>query len=298
MTAPAVSVVLPTYNRAPILGRAIRSVLAQSFRDLELLVVDDGSTDETREVVGSFQDTRVHYLPQAHHGSPAVARNIGMREASAPLVAFQDSDDEWLIDKLARQLSALQAAGSGTGLICGGYIVSPVAADAHYQGADARMQAGDWSPGNILDFRFIAPTWLARRETLLAAGGFDETLPNLEDWEFAFRLFQQTRMVALDSPLLLKHGSDDGLNAVKTSRIASLQMILREHGKLWHRHPRILARLHYQLGRLQCLKGDMRAGRSNLMRAIRLHTVVPKRWLYWGASLLGHRTFVRLIRLG
>lgn len=295
MTAPAVSIILPTYNRAAVLGRAIRSVLAQTFSDFELLVIDDGSTDATQEIVSAIDDSRLRYLPQQTQNGPAVCRNLGIQRARAPLVAFQDSDDEWLIDKLARQIVTLHRAGEQTGLVCGGYLVQPIAAPVSYQGPDIRMQNDDWDAGNIFDFKFIAPTWLAKRDVLIAAGGFDETLENLEDWEFAFRLFQKTGIVAIDSPLLLKHGSADGLNAIKTSRIASLEKIITVHKTLWQRAPHTLARLHLALGQCQCLQGDTRAGRRNLLRASRLHPVVAKYWLHWALALAGHTIYARLI---
>src|ERR1043166_1854397 len=106
---PLVSVVLPTYNRAHTLARAVRSVLAQSHRHLEIVVVDDGSTDATVALVQklALEDPRVRLVQQANRG-PAAARNTGVRQARGEFVAFQDSDDEWLVEKLERQLAALE----------------------------------------------------------------------------------------------------------------------------------------------------------------------------------------------
>lgn len=295
MSTPAVSVILPTYNRAPVLARAMRSVLAQTFTDLELIVVDDGSSDHSETVVRSFDDPRVAYIKREHGGSVAVARNTGIGKARAPLIAFQDSDDEWLLDKLERQVSALETAGERTGLICGGYIVLPVRGAAHRVRPTERMQNGDWDASNIFNFQFIAPTWLARRETLELAGGFDESLPNMEDWEFSFRLFLHTRIRVLDEPVLMKHGSADGLNAIKASRIASLKQIIQHHGKLWNEHPRILANLYNKLGHCQCMHGEMVDGRANLRHALRLDSASRKRWLYWLAAWSGRRNYKRLL---
>lgn len=295
MSTPAVSVILCTYNRAPVLARAIRSVLAQTFDDFELIVVDDGSTDTSEQIVTSFDDPRLIYLKREHAGNVAALRNTGIRAARAPLIAIQDSDDEWLIDKLARQIDVLQNAGPDTGLICGGYLVLPVRGAARRVRPTQRMQSGDWDAGNIFHFSFIAPTWLARRQALEDAGGFDETLPNLEDWEFAFRLFQLTRIRVIDDPVLMKHGSADGLNAIKASRIASLQQIIERHGGLWEQHPHNLASLHNELGRCQCMHGQMAAGRANLYRGLRLDATSPKRWLHWLTSFLGRRAYNRLL---
>jgi len=296
MTAPAVTVVLPTRNRAEVLPRAMRSVLAQTVADLELLVVDDGSTDDTERVVNGFADNRVRYLRNTGNHGVGAARNAGIQAARAPLIAFQDSDDEWRIGKLARQLAAMDVDRAD--VVCGGYVVLARGGAVRYCGADARMQAGDWTAGNILDFRFIAPTWLARRTALDEAGLFDEALPNLEDWELAFRLFRAGRVVALDEPLLVKHGSADGLNMDLSARIRSLERILTKHQGLWHGHPRARARLQRMLGHSQCLAGQRRTGIANLGRAVRLAPRDPRGWAYWAAAHTGEHGYRRLLRVG
>lgn len=294
---PAVSVVLPTYNRAPVLGRSIRSVLAQTFSDLELIVVDDGSDDGTENVVAEFDDPRLVYVRRTARSGVAAARNAGIGAARASVIAFQDSDDEWLIDKLARQVAALNAAGPGTGLICGGYIVLAANGRVSFQGPTQRMRQGDWGADNIHRFCFIAPTWLARRDDLEGAGLFDEDLPNLEDWEFAFRLYRRCRIVALDQPLLVKHGSADGLNADRAARVRSLATIVERHGEIWSGHPHVLAELHRTRGHSQCAIGDVRAGRYSFRRAMQLDPRSFKPRMQWLASWAGRRTYLRLSRI-
>lgn len=104
---PTVSVILPTYNRATLLPRAVHSVLAQTRQDFELIIVDDASTDGTAELVEQLADSRIVYLRQSARRGAAAARNTGIRAATAPYVAFIDSDDAWLPTKLERQLSAM-----------------------------------------------------------------------------------------------------------------------------------------------------------------------------------------------
>ena len=293
--APAVSVILPTYNRAAILERAVRSVLAQTFRDLELIVVDDGSSDDTPLRMRAISDPRLIYLQQPRSGSAAIARNTGVRAARAALLAFQDSDDEWLVDKLRRQVDTLQAAPAQTGLVCGGYIILPRSGAPSYMGADVRMQRGDWGADNIYDFCFITPTWLVRRSALEAVGMFDEQMPNLEDWELSFRLFRQAvGIVAMNQPLVLKHGGADSLNWDATSRIRSLQLIIERHADLWQQHPRVLARFHDELGRLHSRMGNMAEGRAEFRSALRLDPKPAKRWALLLASCLGRGGYRRL----
>ena len=102
LSGPLVSVILPVYNRAGWVARAVESVLAQTHRPVELLVVDDGSTDDTRRVIEGF-GSRLRLLEQSHAGAEA-ARNLGLAHARGEFVAFIDSDDVWYEDRLSRQL--------------------------------------------------------------------------------------------------------------------------------------------------------------------------------------------------
>ncbi len=105
-----VSVVLPTYNRVRTLERAVHSVLAQSFTDLELIVVDDGSRDNTHELMTRLADSdrRVRYIQHPANLGQSRARNTGISSAAGKFIAFQDSDDEWLPAKLGRQVEAME----------------------------------------------------------------------------------------------------------------------------------------------------------------------------------------------
>ncbi len=109
---PEVSIIIPAFNRAGSLKKSIPSVLAQSFRDWELIVVDDCSRDDTAAVVASFQDSRIRLITQSQNGGAARARNTGVEAALGTWIAFLDSDDAWMPDKLAQQLPALESCPS------------------------------------------------------------------------------------------------------------------------------------------------------------------------------------------
>jgi glycosyltransferase involved in cell wall biosynthesis len=105
---PLVSVIIPTYNRADYLKLALKSVLEQTYKNIEVIVVDDGSMDNTAEVVADFNDPRIKYFYQKNTGLPAATRNRGLREASGEYIAFLDSDDLWLPEKLEIQVDYLR----------------------------------------------------------------------------------------------------------------------------------------------------------------------------------------------
>jgi len=108
MDNPFVSVIMPTWNRAHIIEKAIHSVLGQTYSNLELLICDDGSTDNTYELIQSIADDRIKWLPaKKNSGKPSVPKNRGIKESNGEWIAFLDSDDQWLPDKLELQIQAL-----------------------------------------------------------------------------------------------------------------------------------------------------------------------------------------------
>jgi len=184
---PLISIIIPTHNRADLLPEAIRSVLAQSVTDLEVIVVDDDSTDNTAEVVAPFlNEKRVRYLHRPRQG-PAGARNEGVCAATGELVGFLDSDDRYLPDALAAHLAVFEQRAD-LGLTVAGceYI------DAEQNHLGWRTP---WSEGGELDLQgwlfncFAMPgTVLVRRDWVERAGGFEAVLSIAEDWHLFMRL--------------------------------------------------------------------------------------------------------------
>lgn len=229
---PTVSVVLPTYNRAGLLGRAIRSVLAQSYTDFELLVVDDGSTDETSNVVASFRDQRIRYISLAHNTGAGAARNAGIRMARGKFLAFQDSDDEWLPSKLAKQMSAFERGSVRLGIVYSDmqrirgdgtatYFAAPTVT------SDRLINPAVWfyQVGNL-----GVQSTVIKREYLDAAGHFNENLPAFEDLEMFIRLSRRCEFHLLPEPLV-RYYDTDGISKDRYAGWLSRKLILRLYYK-------------------------------------------------------------------
>jgi glycosyltransferase involved in cell wall biosynthesis len=195
-----VSVIVPAYNQSRYLGEAIQSVLAQTYGDFEVIVVDDGSTDDTRSVAAGFTDARVRYVYQENRGLSA-ARNTGIRHARGPLLTFLDSDDLFLPEKLALLVAALDA-NPQVGLVAG----QAVLIDEHSRLVGEVFDRGlpeDRSElllGNPLHVGSV----LLRREWQERVGFFDETLRSYEDWDMWLRLVRAgCEMRWVDRPVSL-----------------------------------------------------------------------------------------------
>ncbi len=222
--SPRVSVVIPTYNRADVLPRAIDSVLAQTFEAFELLVVDDGSTDRTGAVVASLDDSRVRYIGHETNRGANVARNTGIECARGEYVAFLDSDDAWHPTKLEKQLGRLEnrpsdwvAAYCGFSIETSGVMgaLQSLIADLLSRSDDPPpMEGGEELIGAILADEIhpgAGSTLLVRTTVAREIGGFDESLDRFQDPEFVIRILRAGAIVYVDEPLVVRHetGSPD-----------------------------------------------------------------------------------------
>jgi len=205
---PLVSAAITTYNRSRYLRGAIESVLAQTVDDLEVIVVDDGSTDDTEAVVEPYLD-RLRYVRQDNAGR-AAARNTAVRAARGELIAFCDSDDRWCPDRLARQVSVLDVeadAGMVHGqveLIDANDRPLPVQTAAHRAVFAAAHRRPASYAGYALDCRCLSSTILVRRLVFDRIGLYDTGLP-IEDYDFYLRLLLEFRIVFLDWPPLAQY---------------------------------------------------------------------------------------------
>ncbi len=202
---PLVSVIIPTYNRAHIIERAIRSVLNQTYSNLEICVVDDASTDNTAEVVTAIHDPRLRYIRLTQNQGGGGARNVGIEATSGRYVAFLDSDDEWLPPMIERLLTYLMQADRRVGAVyCDYYVYDDVQQQISL--TRSPMYTGrEVYPQLLNGWTQALSTFLLRRCPLVAVGMFDPRLPRMQDYELWVRLSQICDFHAIDEPLVIKH---------------------------------------------------------------------------------------------
>lgn len=225
---PLISVIVPTFNRWPVLRRAVDSVLAQSFRDFELIVVDDGSTDGTSELLQKAGPPLTLFVTQRR--GVAAARNFGVSRSSGRHIAFLDSDDAWLPRKLEAQAAFM--AGHPDVKICQTdeiWIRNGVRVNAK---AVHRKPCGDIYP-RCLELCLVSPSAvMMTRESFERFGGFDESFPVCEDYELWLRIGAKFPVPLIADPLVVKYGGHaDQLSrstwGMDRYRVLALQKLLR-----------------------------------------------------------------------
>jgi glycosyltransferase involved in cell wall biosynthesis len=273
-----VTAAITTYNRAAFLPGALESVFEQTFPDYEVLVVDDGSTDETPQVLAGYGD-RIRVVRQANGGRSA-ARNTAVREARAPLISFLDSDDRWLPDKLERQVPVLEArprAGMVHGhvdLIDGDGRPQAEETARHHAMFSAAHANGVTYAGYAFDCRCFSSAITARVEAIEAVGLYDPTLL-LDDYDLYLRLALDWEIVFLEGPAMALYRHHEGQMTTYELTMGQIQTA-EKHLELLERRPdvpeRKLARRNFllMLARSHAVLGEQGRSRRYLLRALRL----------------------------
>ncbi len=198
-----VSVIIPTYNRRNFLKIAIDSVLKQTYKNFELIIIDDGSTDNTEELVKSYKESRIKYFYQFNRG-PAVARNKGIKISKGNYIAFLDSDDRWREDKLKIQLEAMKKYPD--------YLISHTEEIWYRNGKilnpkkKHKKQHGNIYKQSLELCAISMSTVMVKREIFDKIGLFDEKLEVCEDYDYWLRVTSQYPVLLIDIPLTLKEG--------------------------------------------------------------------------------------------
>lgn len=239
-----VSAVVPAFNRGRLITAALDSIAGQTYRPLEIVVVDDGSTDDTLQVVARWAENNdqsrsliVRSVSQDNQGANA-ARNRGIREAKGEFVAFLDSDDRWLPDKLARQMAVISPDDRIGGVYCGMVNVDVAS------GEKTEPEPRHYPEGDLLKLLLIhdvteaTSCWLVRKACFAKAGVFDVSLPARQDWDMWIRLSEKFR-IAVVPEVLVEMGNHPGerVRSKAEREIQAHATIFRKYAHLRKRFP-------------------------------------------------------------
>jgi glycosyltransferase involved in cell wall biosynthesis len=288
---PTVSVIIPSYNRAHLLGRSIRSVLGQTYRDLELIVVDDGSADNTEEVVRSLDDPRIVFLKHPKNRGASAARNTGIKASKGKFIAFQDSDDEWFPQKLEKQLALFHDDRTGDlGLVACAHTVITNRGERLYTRKGKGLNY-DLLLTHFTGYGEATQRFLIKRDMVEDELYFDEKLTAWEEWDLLFRIARLCRIDYVNEPLVRYYRQGEPHLDVPRNRILAREALLRKYAKELAVNPKGLSYGHWQIALDYYKTGDMRQARYHLKKAVAASPRNLDYWLQYVAAVLGRLSF-------
>lgn len=291
-----VSVILPTHNRADLLQSAVHSVLNQTFRDFELIIIDDHSTDHTTNVIKRFNDKRINYLQNTGKNGPSIARNFGMKNATGKYIAFLDDDDEWFPDKLEKQIKILDLAKPD---VCGIYsrplIIERKTGNVILNETKVKKLRGSLLSQLMIKNPIQTSTLIIRKVCIDKIGMFDENMRYMEDRDLFIRLAMNWDFEYIDEPLTKKfHHGYEHLSENLSGQTIGREVILRRYSDLLKTKKRSWSLMHICLGAQYCQMGKMKKGRKNLLKGIVIYPFNKISFFHLFASFWGKNNYQRI----
>jgi len=279
MQSTKISVIIPIFNGADKLPRAISSVQNQTFADFELIIVDDGSTDNTKSVAGSFaaSDPRIKYFSIPHSGGPAKPINEGLKISNGKFVALLEHDDEWLPTKLEKQLDMLQSRNDIAMVGCEVVAINEVTKNSSTITLSKNKSSEQWLRSMLEDkgFFFNLSTLMLKKEKLGSDVYFDESLTLAADRDFYIRTM--TKGFDIVPEVLVNYYSNIGSlskNRESTARIIEDTLkILEKHQNIFTSYPKAQALLLGYVGVLFLSEGNKERGWEFIRKSIKIYPI-------------------------
>ena len=232
---PKISIIIPTYNQAEYLQEAIESVLNQTYKNIEIIIIDDGSTDNTLKVVNSFNDNKIIFIQQRNKGASS-ARNTGIKEANGEYIAFLDSDDLWLKDKLRKQIDFMRE-NPEVGLLGTGCFQMIDTNKMIYK--KIFPHKNEILQKNLIQYNpFIQSSVIVRKDVFNDIGLYDEKFKESEDYDLWLRIAQKYKIANLKQALTTKKYSKVGLSKNKDSKQLYFALKARKNAISRKQYPR------------------------------------------------------------
>lgn len=266
-----ISVILPTYNRENSIKVAIDSVLSQTYSNIELIIVDDASTDNTKDIVMSIKDSRIRYIRHEKNKGAAAARNTGIKASKGLYIAFQDSDDKWLPRKLEKQVDLILNTPDRVGAVFSSFIrVGLNQSEKVVPEISNRKSIQGNIFQNMLKENIIGvPAIMIKKNCFKKVGYFNENLPALEDWELFLRISKYYDLLFIDEPLVRTFESPNSVSKNMKSHAIALQYILKTNFNDIAKNKDLLAYYYYKIGKYHIGGHEPELSREWLVKAIR-----------------------------
>ncbi|NCD01144.1 glycosyltransferase family 2 protein [bacterium] len=276
---PLISVIIPTYNRAHFLPRAINSVLNQTYKNFELIIVDDGSTDETRKIIKKFlkKDLRIKYIYQKNSGGPSKPKNTGIQICKGEYIAFLDSDDEWFANKLEKQIKKYikNNKNNNIGIVGCGAI---------------RINTKNKKTKKVIPPRYVkiksskvlnktiphsCSSVMIKKSVFKKIGLFDNNIKTADDYEIYIRISRRYNFLFIREPLFNYYIHEDNISKpnseIDEEKIKEKQQIIKKHKKIFSKYPRAYSNEFKKIGTFKMLTKDYKNAKKYFIKSIKIN---------------------------
>lgn len=301
-TDPLVSVILPTYNRREYLAEAIETVNKQTYNEIELIIIDDHSSESPRDIVESAPCEGLHdimFLQHEENRGASAARNTGIKRANGQYIALLDDDDLWTPNKIERQITEFRHSEDDIGVVCTG--IRSIDADGSTIRTEKVQFEGNITKQLLLGSVVPLPSMLVRRDIICDAGFFDERLRLHEDQEWTIRLSQNCEFRSIEEPMVISRRDDIHVQLsddIKTKIEESYPLVMEkcrpiaaEYGRLFEQ--KMVAHWSFRLGYASLANDELAQARKYIRTAILTWPFVPEFYLYGLFAVLGNRWYTQ-----
>lgn len=291
---PVVTALITTFNRSAFLKKAIESVLAQTFRDFELIILDNSSTDDTEEVIKGFGDMRIRHI-RHEPMNISQARNLGVREARGEYIAFLDDDDEWLPCKVEKQIEVFKRKGEGMGaaLVYGGFV--RIDSEGREIGAHTPTLRGMILKELLFQndpFTGSASNPMLKKSVVESLGFYNEDVPTGEDWELYLRLAEKYPIDYTIEPVVKIRDHEGPRLGDRLKDAARLEMlIMKRYGYIFEKEKRLKSLYLQKIGGKFVRVGDLQTGRKYIAEAIKADPSNRKAYVQYMLSIMGQSLY-------
>ncbi len=249
-----VSVIIPTYNREKTISRALESVQKQTYKDMEIIIVDDCSTDNTREVIEDYKDDCIRYIRHDVNKGACAARNTGIEVARGEYIAFQDSDDEWFPQKLETQMKKLEEENAD---IC----VTPLISCDIVKGTQEIHPVGGYADDVFNIEHFLGKSYVSTQVILAKKACFDdimfdESLPRLQDWDLCIRLVSRYKFCYLKEPMAYQYIQSDSITSSDKKALDAYRIIYNKYKDEYVKYPKLRSGILETIAKWEYLCGE------------------------------------------
>jgi len=293
---PKISIIIPTYNRAHLLPDAVNSVLNQTYQNFEIIIVDDCSTDNTKEVVGKFGDKRIKYIRHSKNKGVSAAFNTGIKNSTGEYLTIVTDDNMLFSQSLEKIVNKFKdVTDSDIGVILGG--ISYIDEKDNVLKSVLFKERGNIFDSILRDAKPFFPFF--KKEIFKKVGLFDESLSGREDWDLFLRIAKYYQFDFIPE-LVVKARVHQGYHLSSKSRLplaeSNLKVTLR-HMDYLQKKPQLLSMKLRTAGNLFCQAGDLRRGRALFLRSTKANPLNLLTYIYFFISIFGSRFYRKIFRL-